>query len=249
MASPRFMLTNLIDSATLTASSEDSVLVGANIANALRGKVWQTGTSTAAEDIVIDHASAKAVTCVILLDHDLTASDTGINIEFNATDSWGSPSVTEALTRVSGPIIKFFGSQSYRYNRITFTKSASGETRSIGRVFVGTYFENPTAGNITFDPVDLSKSITTIGGQNYSDIRNTYDKIGIPMQLVTKSDMDTLKPLFKTVGTHTPYFISINDDVEANKWVYYVKNTKIPGFSTVSTTNYWSTELSLREML
>jgi len=249
MASPRFMFNNLIDSATLTASSEDSVLVGANIANALRTKVWQTGTASAAETMVIDHGSAKAVTCIVLLDHDLTNADSLIKIEFNATDSWGSPSASETLTWSASPIVKYFSSQSYRYNRITFTKSASNETRQIGRVFVGTYFESPVAENINFNTIDLSKSTTTIGGQNYSDVRNNYDELSIPMALITKADMDTLKPEFASVGTHTPYFFAINNDVEANDWVYYVKNKKIPGFSAVSSTNYWSTSLSLREML
>lgn len=249
MASPRLMLTNLIDTATLTPSSEDAVLVGDNIANALRTKSWQTGTSTADEDIVIDHGSAKAITCVILLDHDLTSGDSGIVLEANATDSWGSPSFTQVLTRVEGPIAAYFSSQSYRYNRIFFTKSASGETRSIGRVFLGTYFESPVAGTLRFRTRDLSKHSRAIGGQEYSDIRPNFDQINVGMELVDSADKDTLKPLFENVGTHTPFFVSLNHDVKPVDWIYYVKNSRIPGWSAVSSTNYWSTILSMNEQL
>ena len=249
MASPRLMLTNLVDTSTITASSEDAVLVADNVANALRTKVWQTGTSTADESIVFNHGSAKSITCVILLDHDLTAGDSGIVIEGNDADSWGTPAFSQALTRVAGPIAAYFTTKTNVYNRIAFTKSASGETRSIGRVFLGTYIESVVAGTLRFRTRDLSKHSRAIGGQEYSDIRPNFDQINVGMELVDKADKDTLKPLFETVGTHTPFFVSLNNDVEPVDWIYYVKNSRIPGWSAVSSTNYWSTMLSMNEQL
>lgn len=248
MAHTRLLWDNLIDSATLTASSEDSALPGINIANALRSKVWRTGTSTADEDIVIDHGSAKAITCVILLDHDLTAGDSDIVLEANATDSWGGPSFSQALTRVEGPIAAYFSSESYRYNRVAFTKSASGETRDIGRVFVGTYDAAPITG-LQIRPKDLSKKSQSIGGQTFHDIRPIYDQIMLEMGVVTKAIYDLIKTMFETVGIHQSFFISIDNDVEPVDWIYYVKAKSMPSFQPVVTTTHWRTSLSLDEQL
>lgn len=244
----RLIWDNLVDSATLTASSEDPAFPGINIANALRSKAWRTGTSTADEDIVIDHGSAKAITCVILLDHDLTAGDSDIVLEANATDSWGGPSFSQALTRVEGPIAAYFSSESYRYNRIAFTKSASGETRDIGRVFVGTYDSAPTTGH-PIHPKDLSKKSQSDGGQTFSNIRPIYDQITLEMNVITKAIYDLIKTMFDTVGTHQSFFISIDHDVEPVDWIYYVKAKTIPSFQPISTTAYWRTSLSLDEQL
>lgn len=254
MAEMRLMHTNLVDTATITVNSEDSILVGTNIANALRTKVFRSGIVSASPDdpsevtIVLDLGSAQAVTSVILLDHNLTASDTGIALEGNSADSWGAPAFTQSLTRVAGPIAAYFASQSYRYWRITYTKSAGSETRDIGRVFLGTYDTAPITG-LGITPMDLSKMSRAIGGQTYHDIRPVYDNIDIQMGVVIKATSDTLKTILDAVGMHTPFFISIDHDVEPVDWIYYVKMRALPRFTPVITTTYWQTSLSMSEQL
>src|SRR5688572_1286488 len=121
----RFFYDNLIDYAAtvITASSQNSAFPANNVANQLREKNWRTGTSTALESVTFDLGSAKSVTSCIVLDHDLTASDTLIKIQGHTSDSWGAPTIDETLTHSSGVISKTFAGASLRYWRFTFTKS------------------------------------------------------------------------------------------------------------------------------
>lgn len=251
MANPRLLWDNLIDKSgvVLTESSEASGLPVENIINQLRTKVWQTAVALAEETVVIDLLTAQAVTAIILLDHDLTAADSGIILEGNATDSWGSPSVSETLTWTTGTIKKYFASQTYRYWRLRFTKSSSSEARQIGRVFLGTYYDQLTLSDLSITPVDLSKSVRAIGGQQFTDIRPQYDNIALGFQLITKAEYDQLKTIVDTIGINTPIFVSINNDVEPDTWLYYAKMKSLQSLVPIGTTNYWSAGMALEEQL
>jgi len=100
----------------------------------------------------------QAVTGAILLNHTLLNTDSAIAIQGNAADSWGAPSFSQALTWSAGVIAATFGSQSYRYWRLTYTKASAGVTRDIGRLFLGAYYQ-PT------DPPDWAG---TVGGRTAS---------------------------------------------------------------------------------
>jgi hypothetical protein len=232
-----------------TPTSETDGLPVENLANELRTKVWRTGTSTAAENVVIDLGSAQAATCVILLDHNLTASDSAIALEANSADSWGAPAFSQALTRVAGPISAWFASQSYRYWRLKFTKSAAGQTRDIGRLFLGTYYEGPTASSFDIKPQDLSKLGRSIGGQNYADARSIYDVIDLGFEVLEKAQYQSLREIADAVGTHTSFFVSVNHDEEPEDWLYYVKMKGLSGYKAKLSTIYWDSDMDLEEQL
>ena len=227
MSNVRFAWNNLIDASgvVFTPTSETSGLPVENLANELRTKVWRTGTSTAAENVVIDFGSAQSFGCVILLDHDLSAADSAIALEANSADSWGAPAFTQSLTRVAGPISAFFATQSYRYCRLKFTKSAAGQTRQIGRLFIGAYYEcarNPDAGGVDIKHVDLSKSGKSIGGQRYSDVRSLYDEIRLDFSRLDDAQNDQFDALAAAVGEHASFFVSLDHANEPEDWLYYV---------------------------
>lgn len=254
MARHRFMYSNLIDSSTLTASSSSSTLPVNNLKNAQKTKVWRTGTSTAAEYVVIDLGSAKAVTCVILLNHNLTASDSAIALEGNTADSWGAPAFTQSLSRVAGPISAFFASQSYRYWRVKFTKASAGQTRDIGRIFLGTYYElsqNSTPEGLTIGQNDLSEVSRSSGGQSYADIKSIYQDIDLSIRAMPHAQHEQLKIIGNAVGVHTPFFFAIDYDTEPEDWLLYVRFKKLQTYSAnvVGTTFYWDANIQLEEML
>lgn len=254
MARHRFMWNNLLDSATLTASSASSTLPVTNLKNAQKTKVWRTGTSVAAEYVVIDLGSAQSVTCVILLNHNLTASDTLIALEGNSADSWGAPAFTQALTRRAGAISAFFASQSYRYWRVKFTKSAAGQTRDIGRIFLGTYDEltqNASPDGLTIGIVDLSDVSKSSGGQSYADIKDYYHEIDLSIKAMSHTQHEQIKTISASVGLHTPFFFAIDYDTEPEDWLYYVRFRRLQTFSAnvVGSTFYWDANISLEEQL
>ena len=190
MANPRLAWSNLVDQSgvVLTPSSEAATLPVENIINQLRTKVWQTGTTLTTEFVTFDFGAAVTISAVILLDHDLQSGDTGLKLMGNTADSWGAPAFTQNLTYRAGPISEFFAEQSFRYWRVEFIKDAAAETRQIGRVFLGTYYNQSSLSDLSIMPVDLSKSTRSIGGQQFTDIRPRYDNITLDFELISKTE-------------------------------------------------------------
>lgn len=257
MANLRLAWSNVIDASgvVFTPTSEASGLPAKNLANELRTKVWRTGTSVAAENVVIDLGSAKSVSCVILLDHDLTAGDSAIALEANSSDAWGAPPFSQTLTRVPGAISAWFATQTYRYWRLKFTKSAAGETRQIGRVFLGTYYEcerDVAADGLDIRQVDLTKSGKSIGGQRFSDARSSYDEISLAFSRMPQSQFDQLRTIATEVGEHRSFFISIDYVNHPEDWLYYVVLKDLISGKSLTYGNgslLWDANLSLEEQL
>lgn len=232
----RIYYQNLVDhtATTITAATEAADLPVENVADPDRGNVYRTGVSQAGETIVFNLGSAKAVMAVILLDHTLTSGDSTIKVQGNAADSWGSPSFSEDITFIAGTIVHNFASvQTYQYWRVIFTKSASGETRDIGRIFLGP-FETMVRGpqlpdGLTITPTDLSVTARALSGKTYSEIRGQYDAISIDFPPVSDAQMEIIKAIAAAVGTHTPFFVSIDPTLEPTDLFYYVKAKSFKG--------------------
>ncbi|MBU2177656.1 MAG: discoidin domain-containing protein, partial [Gammaproteobacteria bacterium] len=82
---------NLVDSAVITASSEEASLPAANVTAFHKSKVWRA-TGCAAEWIKFDLGSPQDITEIIIVGHNFSSGAT-VQIELNATDAWGAPSV------------------------------------------------------------------------------------------------------------------------------------------------------------
>lgn len=256
----RIMRTNLFDlaAATVTAGSEAADLPVANLQHPHRTKVYRTGTSAAAEWVKVDLGAAHAVQAVILLDHTLTAGDTLIKLQGNASDSWGAPSVDETLTYNAGTMAKFLSAaQTYQWWRIIFTKSAAGETRDIGRVFLGPYDEMEIApaqpDGLQIAPQDLSVTQRSLGGQTYSDIKDQYDEITMEFPgALSETQSGNLASLAAACGTHTPFFVSVDPTYKPYDWLWYVKATDLTVRKVKqkkSATILWDATLKLAEEL
>jgi hypothetical protein len=251
----RFFYDNLIDysGVLLLPSSAQSTLPASNVANEHRKRVWRTGTSAAAENLVIDLGSAKAVTAVILLDHTLTASDTLIKLEGHTTNAWGAPTFTQALTWASGTIAQVFASQTLRWWRISFTKSAAGETRDLGRVFLGTYYEtpiDPDADGYDEELNDPSRKTKSLGGQTYTEILEKFGVPAVKFSAIDQTMRDNLKTIFDAVGEAVSFFVQVQSTSPLNK-VWYVKlrrafKTPVKGMDS---TLLWDVSLDLEEQL
>lgn len=223
----RFFYNNLIDASgvAFTASSEVSTLPGSNIADEFRARPWRTGTSSAAENIVIDLGSAQAVTAVILLDHTLTSGDSGITLEANSSNAWGAPAFTQSLTWATGTIVATFSTQTYRYWRIKFTKSSAAQSRDIGRVFLGTYLEptdSPDYDGYSEELDDLSRSMTTRTGQTWVDEQPQFSVINLSLSRFGQTDVDNIKTMFRAVGKSKSFFVQVQTSSPLNDY-WYVK--------------------------
>lgn len=254
----RFMWENRVDltATTITAGSANADLPVANVRHPHRTKVYRTGTSAAGEWILFDFGSAKTVQAAILLDHTLTGGDAGIKLQGNATNSWGSPSVDESLAYNVGTMAKFLTSeQSYRYWRIIFTKSSAGETRDIGRIFLGPFYEALKSfkyGTLKIMPIDPSDIDKSIGGQSFSDIKSAYDSVKGDFGFIGDVQNTQMRSLADMCGTHTPWFLSIDDVNKPYDLLYYGRTVKLSAFQVEmlqAGAYVWSTALEFEESL
>lgn len=256
MTKVRFAYDNRVDYATttITATTESSTLPASNLKNHLRTKVYRTGNTVTDEAIVFDFGSAYSVSFIAILNHTLTASDSNVRLEANTSNSWGTPAFTQNLTRVPGPISAFFTSQSYQFWRLAFTKSAASETRDIGRIFLGTYYEvDQDIGNeaITIQDNDLSRQGRAIGGQTYSDVRGRYDTVSINFKLISHAQHEQFRTIARTVGTHTPFFLILDYAQEPEDWLYYVKFRRLQSHkaTVLGGVYYWDVSMRMDEQL
>jgi len=222
----RLLYENLIDlsGVTIAASSEGSDLPASNVAHPFPSRVWRTGTSTAAEWVKFDLGSAKAVGAVVIYNHDLTGSDTLIRLQGNSSDSWDTPAVSITLVWAED-VIKYFlpAAQTYRYWRVTFTKSASGETRDVGRIYLGPVVvldEDPDYDNYQVEYVDLSESEEALGGQLWTDERGEYRRVQFAYDGAFQSTIDAVFAAYLAVKMGTPFFVNLYPDLSND--LYYV---------------------------
>lgn len=253
----RLFYTNLIDGeVTLTPTSEAALLPVENIANELPGRPWRTGTSTATERVVIDLGSAQSVTSVILYAHNLTGSDSAILLEGNSADSWGAPAFSQALTWSADAIAAVFASQSFRYWRISFTKSAAGETRDIGRVFLGTYVdtdEQPSWDGYESTPRDLSRKLRTPSGQVYADLQPERQRLfRARFAQMPNSQAAALRTFYDSVGEAVSFFAQVETSGVLTE-ILYVKLNQPVSLSARGLDDggslAWDGELQLEETL
>jgi hypothetical protein len=251
----RLFYNNLIDAAgvVITPSSEVSTLPAENVAHEFRKRVWRTGTSTAAENVVFDLLTAQAVTAVILLDHTLTSGDSSIILEGNTADSWGAPAFTTTLTYAADIISKTFASQSYRYWRMKFTKTAAGVTRDIGRIFIGTYDE--TAEDPDYDGLDVTeddngRSQSTIGGQEYNERQDAFRIISCKFTHISQTMKDQIVAYVRTVRQSLPHFVQVAT-VSPFNTIYYVRLRNGPKFGVraMDSSAVWDCSLEFKEQL
>ena len=246
-----FLYNNLLDSATLTGSSAATGFPATNLTNPFRTKIWRTsGATTGVANLVIDHGAAKSVTCVALTGYSWTSAPAILNLEFNDTDSWGSPAHSETLTWYSSPtangnkavIIKIFGSQSYRFNRLSVIYSPGGVPTDwdLGRIFIGTYFE-PTysySPNWSGEYMDESMGMQTIGGQEHFDEIEQYREFGILFKVDSQSQWESFQTMFLSGGIHKDLFVALDYEEEPDEMTIYGKLVRLPGMANFAPYGY-----------
>ena len=234
-----FLYNNLFDLATLTESSEAAGFVAENTQHPFRTKKWTTeGATAGTANLVIDHGSAKAVNCVALIDYDWASAPGTFNLEFNATDSWAGPSVTEALTWKVNPtvngnratIIKTFTSHSYQYNRlnVVYSPGATPTDWDLGRIFLGAYF-SPTHTCLENDSpefVDESIVMSAPGGQRHVDQRALYRRKRFSFLAETQAQWELFQTMINHVGIHKNLFIAFDYDSESDEQTIYGRFSK-----------------------
>jgi len=242
-----FLYNNLLDAAILTASSAATGFPASNLQNPFRSKVWRTAGATAGTaSVIIDHATAKAVTCVALIGYNWASAPGTLNFDMDAAATFdsgagGAPEFSQALTWAANPtangnpgiIVKTFASLSKRYNRlnVVYSPGATPTDWDLGRIFVGTYFEPALSYKRSHrvDIADPSYVLTTIGGQDHVDEVTKYRVRDFRCMAKTRAQWESFMAMINHVGKRKDLIIAFDYDNEPAEETIYGKFTSLPG--------------------
>lgn len=214
----RIISKDLVNIATVTASSSEIYLPVTNIQNSLRSKPWRS-TSKTDQWVMIDLGSAQDVDSVIILlpinGHKIYSGNQTIKIQANDADSWDSPSIDQALT-LSGfdQLTHYFSTAvSYRYWRVTLTdSSALTDYLEIGKVILGKSESVQNCENgFKVEYIDNTKLQKNDFGNVYADLYPTLRRFSMNYNALTTDTVDKLADIFLDHGNHTPLFMVLDE--------------------------------------
>jgi hypothetical protein len=213
----RFVYSNIIDglaSSALTATSYLSGFPKTHVQDDRLETKWKTSTATT-QSMIIDYGtSASAVLTAAVMGHNIATTAT-VTIQANASDSWGSPSLSTAMTVLDDNrnIVTFFASaQNYRYWRFLFTGQASLE---IGRLWLSTYLQVDPSSTNEFtvlyrrsDNVDHGR-----GRQKYATAGIGWKSINLSFPKTRNTALNNIISFYDTVGRHSSFIFCNFDDI------------------------------------
>ena len=213
------------DGATITASSEASTdLADDNIIHDHVAQVWRT-SSDASEWIKFDLGSAKQITCFGMFNFNLTSSAT-VTLQANASDSWGSPSYSQALTIATdadGTVLErlvLYLDETYRWWRVTFDDSGNSDGYlQVGRIAAGAYWQ-PTRSyseGFGFQMVDPSLGSQPPGTQGFFRKKKKYREARVNFEMLGQTDADKWLAVFDKVGNTEPIILSLDPSNRPSK--------------------------------
>jgi len=251
----KFLSNNLVDSAVITASTENAQYPVTNLNDDRRTKTYRSTSNS--DNIVLDFGTSEECNYFAIVDNWQNGFGiTSVTIEANGTDSWGAPAFTTTATldQTFGVSIKqFSSSQTYRFWRIVLTSTLG--YCELSKIFIGKSTEILTNGvgyNWNYKNKDLSKVTTNRYGQRFIDDIGTQKELNnLQFQVMDKDEMDKIFEVYDNNRTVKPFFVyldlesaSLSNNDDRYNGLYYFKSA--PSFENVSS-GYYNATLNLIE--
>jgi hypothetical protein len=241
-----------LDASTITASS--AFFEVTNLQDTRLSKVWRS-TGKASENIVFDMGSAFSATSIFLAGTNFPyGTGITITIQANATNAWGSPSFSQALTFTAASTMPYalFAAQNYRYWRLVLAGDPTGVTYfEIGRVFIGNYVTFPAV----LPGIKIPKKSTgltqySITGQAYGDEGVTYRAFTCTMPVMSETERQTVLAFFNSVTNVGTFFLAIwENDLSTEPVIYAILDQDSIEFSAQPQAGLaWQADLKIREI-
>lgn len=250
----KFLSNNLVDSAVITASTENAQYPKSNITDYRRTKTYRSTSNS--DNIVFDFGTAEAVDSFAIVDNWQNGFGvTSLTLEANATDVWSSPAFTTTITldATFGVAVKEFASQAYRFWRLVMTSTLG--YCEIANLFIGSKQEITTNGvgyNWNYKQNDLAKKSTNRYGQEFVDDIGTQKELSnLQFQILDKDEQDVIFSVFDNNRTVKPFFIyldletdSLSNNDDRYNGMYRFRSE--PTFTNINS-GYYNCTLNLRE--
>jgi hypothetical protein len=212
-----YVVTNLIDGATITVSSEDANFSKANLYDGKPGRPFIFATAAADDTITIDFGSATQWNSVSIHGHNIDAGVTAIQAR-SSTDNFAASDDLEITFTKRNPA--FFGQPSStvnrRYARIKFV-GTNGNPIQIGELVFGltaTPTKNPTPASEETERRRQIRNQTSAGEVSVINLTDFPEREKSLRFRGTKSELDDLRENIWEATNHgaDPLVIVPNDD-------------------------------------
>lgn len=260
----RNIISTNIFNATITALSEDPNLSFSDgLIDRTLSRVGRTA-SDITQWIKFSYSAAVDCDTVMVFGNNFTSGAT-VKIQANASDSWGSPSVDQALTYIKDErkslllgrdvgtwYYQFSSTQSYQYWRLYVDDSSNPDGYiEVGFMFMdeNTDFPGMSVNQVfmreTTSDAEFSKSM-----QVYGVKRTQYHGASFNFPYVTEAQKSTLDIFFNKTDIVNPYCMLVwESDLDVQRPLYVV-NKNLPEWKRVETFSglMWTFNLEIQEV-
>jgi hypothetical protein len=210
---------NLVDQATLTASTENAQFPVSNLKDYRRSKVYRSTASSA--NVVLDFGETSEVNGIFVIPNKRDGFGIStITVEFNSVNDFTSPpySVNIPLSSLVDLGHVSFTSVFYRYARIVTTSTLAYS--EISKIFIGKELSLVRGINYGWTLKDEELSLKTKNryGQQFTDIITRQKIFGFAIHNLDKIDLELLDTMFDRIGESKPFYISIGDSTMSSDY-------------------------------
>ena len=271
----RIIYDNVIDSATLTASTAASGLPATNLQRDQKGLVWRSTGTTAT--LTATWTSVQTLSGVVLPFCNLSASATiRVRVYTNTGDTtpvrdtgtvsarayapgdiWGgAPSTSVNAYSFGGGSYARCWFQSAVGRKLEITLTDSGNTSGYleaARLVCGAYWSPAYNTNfgVSIGYVDTSTQTRTESGNLVTTVKPIHRTLNFDLQWLTEADRERMLSILRGNGLRKPLFASVfPEDASAAKEQNYQLYGKMSGLNSITHPLYtvYSTSVSLEEI-
>jgi len=248
----KLMDENLVDQSTLTASSENLLFPVSNLQDSRRSKVFRSTTNS--DNIVIDMQETSSVnTIFVIADKRNGFGVSTITVEFNATNSWGSPAYSIAVpfsTAHNLGFVELPATVNYRFARVVMTSSLG--YCELSKIYIGSFLALTRSINFgwTIKDEELSQKSRNRYNQLFVDVISRQKTINFSMSYVDKVDLALLNSLLDRAGESKPIYMILGCDTMVDDNRRFSGPVFLEDIPTITNPffNKYSLSMSVREM-
>lgn len=252
-----FLSENLIDGATLSATSgdENAQFPLSNLKNISPTVKFRSATN----EVIIeaDLLQTRELDTVAMVGDPTGAFEvTAMSIKTSVTQDFsGSPQIDVDLSAEHGIGYKFFDEVEHRFVQITIT--GSGSFSEIGNIFIGKRLNIPqntfAVNGFQYYFNDKSTVRESEYGQPFINKRPLLKRMVGRIEYATKDETESIDDLIIRHGRHTPLWIILDPDSEAQnegkfRLSIYGRFIQVPRWTTAGA-RLWNATMSLRQMV
>jgi hypothetical protein len=243
---------NLVDQATIAASSENALFPVGNIQDPRRSKVYRSTSNS--DNIVLDFQETSDVSAIFLVaDKRAGFGVSTVTIEFNGTDYWTSPpeSIVVPFSQVHNiGYVELPATISYRFARIVMTSTLG--YCELSSLFIGTNLNLERSINFgwTIKDEELSQKQRNRYGQIFTDVILRQKNIGCAMRNIQKEDLALINGLLDRVGETKPFYIKLGDNTIVDDYRRFSGPVYLDDIPNITNSNFnrYNFSMSLREV-